>query len=273
MKRGFILIAVLLPVLLCGNVWAAEEVAIQELQTDVSDTKTKADKNAAEIESLKGGLPDLEKRVTDIENRLDFSPPVITHNAPTSTSNFDVEIIFTLSDDVELSHLIIQGDASPHIQLTQYFKPGVDYIEITHTFGLNTGSNEILAIAVDTEGNAAKNLIVIEQECCEFLDNDGDGYTVDEGDCDDNDPEVNPGASEVCDDIDNNCITGIDEGCDDDLDGYCDSARLIVGIPAVCLYGVGDCNDNISAVNPGAFEFCDDGIDDDCDGEVDEDCP
>ncbi len=42
--------------------------------------------------------------------------------------------------------------------------------------------------------------------CCEDLD--GDGYLDDEcggEDCDDDDPDVNPGATEVCDGVDNDC--------------------------------------------------------------------
>ena len=70
MKRGFILIAVLLSVSLCLNVWAADEEAIQGLQTDVSNAKTKADKNAAETQSMKGGLPALEERVAALEAAL-----------------------------------------------------------------------------------------------------------------------------------------------------------------------------------------------------------
>ncbi|KPJ77738.1 MAG: hypothetical protein AMJ54_06020, partial [Deltaproteobacteria bacterium SG8_13] len=57
MNRGLMLVVVLLSVFLCGNVWAVDDTAIQDLQTDVSTTKSKADKNAAEIESMKGGLP------------------------------------------------------------------------------------------------------------------------------------------------------------------------------------------------------------------------
>ena len=61
MKKGFVLIAVLLSIFLCGNVWAVDDTEIQDLQTDVSTTKSTADKNKADIESLKGGLP-VEKR-------------------------------------------------------------------------------------------------------------------------------------------------------------------------------------------------------------------
>jgi len=41
-------------------------------------------------------------------------------------------------------------------------------------------------------------------------DADGDGYWIAAGDCDDNDPNVNPGADEVCDGIDNDCDGDID---------------------------------------------------------------
>jgi hypothetical protein len=50
-------------------------------------------------------------------------------------------------------------------------------------------------------------------------DGDGDGFTGEQGDCDDEDPNVNPGADEVCDDgIDNDCDGDIDEGCDQAAD-------------------------------------------------------
>ncbi len=103
------------------------------------------------------------------------------------------------------------------------------------------------------------------------VDNDNDGYPSDV-DCDDNDPTVNPGATEICDGIDNNCDGNIDEGVlntyyqDADSDGY--------GNPAVstqaCTQPSGyvtdniDCDDANSAVNPGAVEISFNGIDDDC---------
>ena len=86
-------------------------------------------------------------------------------------------------------------------------------------------------------------------------DGDGDGYTTCDGDCNDGDPAVNPGASEVCDAVDNNCDGTVDEGSDLDGDGYTTCA--------------GDCDDSLSAINPGATELCD-GVDNNCDGTTDE---
>lgn len=43
-------------------------------------------------------------------------------------------------------------------------------------------------------------------------DNDSDGYTVAEGDCNDDDANVNPGETEIANEIDDNCNGQIDEG-------------------------------------------------------------
>lgn len=49
---------------------------------------------------------------------------------------------------------------------------------------------------------------------------DGDAYSVCDGDCDDNDPNIYPGAAEVCNNKDDDCDTEVDEDFDVDGDGY-----------------------------------------------------
>lgn len=66
-------------------------------------------------------------------------------------------------------------------------------------------------------------------ETCGCIDNDGDGYgdpanprcSFPELDCDDTDPNVNPGAEEICDDsIDNDC-DGLIDNADPDCGPEC----------------------------------------------------
>ena len=91
------------------------------------------------------------------------------------------------------------------------------------------------------------------------IDDDSDGFTENQGDCDDNDPTVNPGVPEVANNLDDNCNGVADEGTvnfDDDGDGFSESQ--------------GDCNDNNTAIAPNVTEICGNSIDDNCNGTQDE---
>ena len=87
-------------------------------------------------------------------------------------------------------------------------------------------------------------------------DADGDGWTVQNNDCDDNNANIYPGAPELCDGMDNDCDGTVpaDEN-DADGDAYMECA--------------GDCDDGNANVNPGEMEVPIDGLDNDCDGITD----
>ncbi len=131
-----------------------------------------------------------------------------------------------------------------------------------------------------------------------WFDFDGDGYGDDDlpapcepgavplsGDCDDDDPDVNPDALEVCDGIDNDCENGADQDVDEgpiwypdfDADGQGADGDDVATImqcdqPGSHVDVQGDCDDTSASVFTGANEICGNGIDENCSGIADEGC-
>ena len=116
------------------------------------------------------------------------------------------------------------------------------------------------------------------------IDDDGDGFTENDGDCNDADPNIKPFGDEICDFFDNDCDGLTDDEddslladstttyyADNDRDGYGDDS---VSVDA-CLAPVGyidtpgDCDDGDANISPEGSEICDE-IGNDCDGLVDD---
>ncbi|UCH80047.1 MAG: putative metal-binding motif-containing protein, partial [Nitrospiraceae bacterium] len=104
-----------------------------------------------------------------------------------------------------------------------------------------------------------------DSEGCSSLDvdDDGDTFTENQGDCDDGDATIYPGAPKLCDAKDNNCDGKKDFTTDEDKDND--------GVP----WCAADCDDNDPDRAPTFFEggfgsaVCTDTIDNDCDNLVD----
>jgi hypothetical protein len=152
---------------------------------------------------------------------------------------------------------------------------------------INPDATEIIADGVDQDCDTL--------EVC-YVDGDDDGYRTDgtttsadlgcaaaglalgsapDGDCNDGNAAINPGATEICDDVDNDCDTEIDVGAvdaptwylDTDGDGFGIDADTTTACDAPSGYVAddGDCDDGSASIYPGAFEIIADGEDQDCD--------
>jgi len=143
---------------------------------------------------------------------------------------------------------------------------GIGSVQLSWTVGSSDAQEATLSL-VTNDPNYDDAIDLIGNDCENSADGswdaDGDGWYSCGGDCDDDDPDINPeavdGKDDAADGVDNDCDGSKDEGAglgvDNDGDGYTEND--------------GDCWDNKSAVHPDASESANQ-IDDDCDGKIDE---
>ena len=116
------------------------------------------------------------------------------------------------------------------------------------------------------------------------VDDDGDGFSEEQGDCDDANADLSPGATEVCDEIDNDCDGDIDDAdssvdlstgsvfyADTDGDTFGDAGAEVeaCALPEDAVENMDDCDDTNADINPDADEVCDE-VDNDCDAMIDD---
>ncbi len=134
-------------------------------------------------------------------------------------------------------------------------------------------------------GEEEKDTDVIDTDVVETeVDNDGDGFTPDV-DCDDDNADINPEATETCDTIDNDCDGLVDDEddsidlstgsvfyADTDADGFGDANSEITAcqLPEEgAVDNMDDCDDTNAAIHPEANEVCD-GLDNNCNNLIDD---
>ena len=163
--------------------------------------------------------------------------------------------VWDARDDLESLPVVMSSDQDGEICQTSPAENGMAECDAL----LSSGTHLLEFTVSNSSGFDAAATTYFEVISSLDIDDDGDGLTENDGDCDDNDPTVSPIASEVENSIDDNCNGTVDEGTnayDDDGDGFSEND--------------GDCNDTTIAINPDAVEICGNGIDDNCNGDQNE---
>jgi MYXO-CTERM domain-containing protein len=190
------------------------------------------------------------------------------------------------------------GHGDPSRTTTDCEAP-LDYVEVgddcdDDEFFVHPGRTEVCdGLDNDCSGGVDEGLAVTY-----FRDDDGDGhgdaahsateceappgYVTSSDDCDDDEVNAYPGATEACDGLDNDCSGEVDDGLgqtwykDADGDGHGDPSRTVTACepPLDYVSTSDDCDDGAKGNFPGAEERCDE-VDNNCNTSIDEDvdCP
>ncbi len=217
--------------------------------------------------ACKPKLPRIDK-VTDPPTGLSVSAPacLIATTTDAFVVNYAVVAASTVSVEVDATdgtstvvyeQNVAAGFAGPVSVPGTAFRAGLNVVGVwAYADGYASETKTLVVTAVVPADPNAPN-----------TDADGDCWTVREGDCNDNDPAINPAATEICNNqIDDNC-NGLVDFHDPICKGQCADADNDGYASVTC--GGDDCNDSDPTINPGVAELCN-GVDDNCNGQIDE---
>lgn len=118
-------------------------------------------------------------------------------------TNIDLSKYLDNTDDQNLSEVLAEGSSAGYVNITDLADP------VNNQDAVNKQYVDALIVRIEALEQIIENINLNP-------DYDNDGFTTIQGDCDDNDPSVYPGAEELCDGVDNDCNGQIDENdvCD-----------------------------------------------------------
>jgi len=194
--------------------------------------------------------------------------PSIIDFGPVAEGTSSVETVTVVNEGtiaVEIDRLPIDNELfGSTLPLPYRIEPG-EKIDVPFEFAPEDSEEQTADASVSLSAGVTFTGLHLRGNACStasgsLYDQDGDGYSFCGSDCNDGNPDIHPGAEEICNGLDDNCDEEglIDEGTscfDDDGDGQTEDE--------------GDCNDANPDINTMVDEIMSNGMDDDCDGVVD----
>jgi len=193
-----------------GSAWTGNPAANCAITTDIADLAVGAHQITVTATDDEGNTASESVEVTILEN----ANPAVTVITPLDGSSF------WTTDTVVLEGLVADDTTQAQDLIVTWVsdQDGVLLSGSPDSAGTTAGSADltegvhvITLTAIDEDTNPGSESVVIEVIDPLNHDGDGDGWTENEGDCDDADATVYPGNPEICDAIDNDCDTAVNE--------------------------------------------------------------
>lgn len=131
--------------------------------------------------------------------------------------SLSIDVQFESDGSLSNASLWVVPELQPFISVSSAdfttIEPAIPYsasINVSIPDGTEIGSNYDGTIHLRDGSRTIPQTLKVELLIIDD-DDDGDGFTDNQGDCNDTDPAINPDAQEVCDGLDNNCNGQVDE--------------------------------------------------------------